>query len=575
MSRRGETRLRETTSNISALYFLDPENSVPRLPSSSTICLQRAPCSGPLLDGLWDSLDEAPDLNALVGRYFATVHRWLPILSKKQLYRNLAQQQAPRTDANFVLLLTCMRLLATRPSPSGQQQQSQSAATCPQYLFAKESLTKAETRCLPSLASLQATILVAAYELAHGIYPAAYLSAGHAARMGIMMGFHDREHSPQMFQSPVTWTGREEERRAWWAVVILDRLAHQGIHGMPLAAPEPHPGELLPAPDKSWDLGAIGVNEALFVMSSSSSRSSSSNSAEASMVNTGSYANLCQSAHLLGLVSRHREELSRRRQLQQQPMVANNAAGTTAGGSSGDGEIGFHIREARQLHHATSAFTRHLCSSSINSSQDVPFDPGVLGTGVAAAAGDEQCRESAAVSTEIPVVVSAAMTVAFSARIILYGLYACNERWEGCTRSAEETELQQLALGGIYEVARDVAGLARQQLELILTTTAPGGLQQHEDEEVEEDDDEEENGVECSLSPLVCHCLYQVTGECEWLVLEDENSEAVAWIQVVVELLAIMAQRWQVAGVYLADITSWPGYKQVLSARLEGMEIVV
>ncbi|KAK8102189.1 hypothetical protein PG984_015335 [Apiospora sp. TS-2023a] len=517
--------------------------------------------------------NEVPDLDSLVGRYFATVHRWLPILSKKQLYRSLAQQQTQRTDANFALLLTCIRLLATRPHPlPGQQQQQQpTAATCPRYLFAKESLTKAETRCLPSLASLQATILVAAYELAHGIYPAAYLSAGHAARVGIMMGFHDREHCPQMFQSPVTWTGREEERRAWWAVVILDRLAHQGIHGMPLAAPEPHPGELLPAPDESWALGAIGVNEALFVMSSSSnSRSSASNPAEASsMTNTGSFANLCQSAHLLGLVLRHREELSRRRQLQQQPMVANHAAGTTVG-SSGDGEIGFHIREARQLHHATSAFTRHLCSSS---GQAVPVDSGVLGTGVAAAAVDEQGSGSATLSTEVPVTVPAAMAVAFSARIILYGLYACNERWEGCTRSAEETELQQLALGGIYESAREVAGLARRQLQLIMTTN-PDGLQ-YPDEEIEEDAEEEEDKIEGNLSPLTCHCLYQVAGECEWLVLEDENCEAVAWIQDVVELLAIMAQRWQVAGVYLADVTSWPGYKQVLSARLDGMEIAV
>ncbi|KAK7906512.1 hypothetical protein PG985_016249 [Apiospora marii] len=558
----------ETTSGFPALYFLDPENSVPRLPSSSTVCPQRA-APDPLLDGLWSSLDEeVPGLDAAVARYFATVHCWLPILSKKQLYRTLAQQQQPaqRTDTNFALLLTCMRLLTTRPSSPGHQQEPAAAATCPRYLSAKEGLTKAETRCLPSLALLQATILVAAHELAHGIYPAAYLSAGHAARLGIMMGFHDREHGPQMFQSPVTWTGREEERRAWWAVVILDRLAHQGIHGLPLAAPEPHPGELLPAPDESWDLGAIGVNEALFVMASStSSRSAASNPTEASSmtINTGSFANLCQSAHLLGLVLRHREELGRRQpqlpqlQQQQQPMVANGTVASAGTTGISDGEIGFHIREARQLHHATSAFTRHLCSRSNSSSQAVPVDPGVLGTGVASAAA-------------APVAVSAAMAVTFSARVILCGLYACNERWEGCTRSAEETELQQLALGGIYEVAREVAGLARRQLQLILTTSADG-LQLHQDEEEEGEEDDGE--VRCNLSPLICHCLYQVAGECEWLVLEDENCEADAWIQDVVELLAIMAQRWQVAGAYLADITSWPSYKQVLNARLEGMDI--
>ncbi|KAK6839188.1 hypothetical protein PG987_005054 [Apiospora arundinis] len=565
---------RRETKAFPALYFLDPENTVPRLASSSTVCLQYDSSDG-LLDGLWDSLVQddddngPPSLEVLVNRYFATVHGWLPILSKKQLYRTLAQQQAQRTDPNFAVLLVCMRLLATCPSPPpDHQQQSSPALICPRYLFAKESLTKAETRCLPSLSLLQATILVATYELAHGIYPAAYLSAGHAARLGIMMGFHNREHCPQMFHSPVTWTGREEERRAWWAVVILDRLAHLGIHGMPLAAPEPHPGELLPASDDSWDLGAIGVNDALFVMSSTSNATEAMRSS-----NTGSFANLCQSAHLLGLVLRHREELTTRLPKQpppqqQQAMVAS-LDGTTTPIVSDDAGISFHIREARQLHHATSAFTRHLCSGTSSHSstgQAESGDPGLLGAGVAV---DEVGGGGA------PSKASAAMAVAFSARIILYGLYACNERWEGTTRSAEETALQQLALGGIYEVALEVARMARRQLQLLLLLSVEDDRRHDEEGDGEETDDEAEREYCSSISPLICHCLYQVAGECEWLILEDENSEAAGWIWDVVELLGNLAQRWQVAGAYLADITSWPGYKQVLDARLEGLNIAV
>ncbi|KAK8071433.1 hypothetical protein PG997_011636 [Apiospora hydei] len=548
--------LREETNVIviPALYFLDPENSVPRLPSSSTVSLQRASSSSLLLDELWDSVGgEVPDVSEdIVDRYFATVHRWLPILSNKQLYRTLTQQQNQRTDPRFALLLVCMRLITTRP-PATPDQQQPAAATCPLYLSAKESLVKVETRCLPSLALLQATILMAAYELAHGIYPAAYLSAGHAARMGIMMGFHDREHCPQMFHSPVTWTGREEERRAWWAVVILDRYPLNPIRG-----------NCSPAPDAAWDLGAIGVNEALFVMSSSPSTSEASSSSSTTSNTGGSFANLCQSAHLLGLVLRHREDLAKRRPLQQ-PIVANSSATTSSSsGEKESGEFSFHIREARQLHHAIAAFTRHLCGSSCR--QGVSGDPGVLGAGVAGVAGQGGGEVGQGPA-------SAAMAVAFSARIILYDLYACNERWEGCTRSAEETELQQLALGGIYDAAREVAGIARRQLQLILTVAA---VQRPDEEEASEADEEgAEDDVECSTSPLICHCLYQVAGECEWLVLEDENSEAAAWIQDVVELLAIMAQRWQVASAYLADVTSWPGYKQVLNTRLEGMNIAM
>ncbi|KAK7947097.1 uncharacterized protein PG986_011418 [Apiospora aurea] len=296
---------------VPALYFLDPENSAPRLPSSPTVSLQRASSSSLLLDELWGSLDaEVPEARQeIVDRYFATVHRWLPILSKKQLYRTLTQQQNQRTGSRFALLLVCMHLITTRP-PATPDQQQPAAAECPLPLSSWPPM-----------------------RLAHGIYPAAYLGAGHAARMGIMMSFHDREHCPQMFQSPATWTAREEERRAWWAVVILDRLAHQGIHGMPLAAPEPHPGELLPPPDAAWELGTIGVNEALFVMSSSSSTSKSTEgSSSSSMTNTGgSFANLCQSAHLLGPVLRHREDLAKGRP--QQPTVANSSTPEESGGS--------------------------------------------------------------------------------------------------------------------------------------------------------------------------------------------------------------------------------------------------
>jgi hypothetical protein len=89
--------------------------------------------------------------------------------------------------------------------------------------MAKDLYSRVENSCLISLQLLQSAILIAIYEIGHGIYPAAYLSVGHAARLGNMMGLHDRKNATQLFKEAETWSQCEEERRTWWTVVMLDR----------------------------------------------------------------------------------------------------------------------------------------------------------------------------------------------------------------------------------------------------------------------------------------------------------------------------------------------------------------
>jgi hypothetical protein len=68
-------------------------------------------------------------------------------------------------------------------------------------------------------------ILITVYEFSHAIYPAAYLTIGRAARLATLMGWHDRT-AQQLFSHPETLTHREEQRRTWWAMFILDRQAN-------------------------------------------------------------------------------------------------------------------------------------------------------------------------------------------------------------------------------------------------------------------------------------------------------------------------------------------------------------
>jgi hypothetical protein len=73
-----------------------------------------------------------------------------------------------------------------------------------------------------SILGLQAGILLSLYELGHAIYPGAYFSVGACMRYAHALGIHSGASSRA--RKPLTLRELEEESRAWWAVVILDRL---------------------------------------------------------------------------------------------------------------------------------------------------------------------------------------------------------------------------------------------------------------------------------------------------------------------------------------------------------------
>ncbi|KAI5923989.1 hypothetical protein F4810DRAFT_157172 [Camillea tinctor] len=452
-------------SDFPVMYFLDSET-----------CVEPLTPAEPLIAATSASSQLTPEAQGLFDAYFATVHPWLPILSKKRIQRVLLADSSSLSTP----LLQCMALLA---SPSLVSEDA--------YHSARDALARAETTELPSLSHLQAAILLCTYEIGHALYPSAYLRAGHAARVAVMMGLHDRRHAAQLFGGTRTWTGREEERRAWWAVFCLDRFVSQGVEGLGLApgAPEPSPGELLPAHKAAWDAGAVGFNEPLFAASFSTSTT------------LGAFANTCQAALVLGRVLRHRDE-------------------ARLGGGLAPR---FRMAEARQLHGILVALGTHL---------------GGDGEGVLADQGTW-----------------VALAMCWSARLILYNMYACNERYSADhERSTEEAEMQKLTLGGIIEVAQATGRFARQVLDLMDDANAY-------------DEHTEGSSYYGGIipSPLVANTLYAAATECEWFILEQQDSDAAVSLREIVQLLQVTAERWQVAGIYLSQIYKWPGYNSMVS----------
>ena len=158
-------------------------------------------------------LGSPADVQHIVARYFETVHTWLPMVSKKRLHVLLSKTRN-EILADHALLLLCMRLLA---------EQILEVADNALYRTAKSNLSMLEDKGLLSLQLVQASVLISAYEVGHGIYPAAFLSVGHSARLGQALGLHSRKESPQILKAASTWTEQEEVRRVWWAVQVLDR----------------------------------------------------------------------------------------------------------------------------------------------------------------------------------------------------------------------------------------------------------------------------------------------------------------------------------------------------------------
>lgn len=142
--------------------------------------------------------------------YFATTHTWLPILSRTH-FRNALQDA--RSQARDSLLLLCMKLFSS--SITGDLSHYQTARTA---------CSAATVSGAISLRLVQSLVLLAVFEIGHGIYPAAYLTVGNAGRIAAIMGLRiTKHHKQQSGAPPETWRLREEKRRLWWAIFLLDR----------------------------------------------------------------------------------------------------------------------------------------------------------------------------------------------------------------------------------------------------------------------------------------------------------------------------------------------------------------
>jgi hypothetical protein len=98
-------------------------------------------------------------------------------------------------DPDMVILSLAMKMHC-------QPRKDYELARTEMYALVKRGCSDAEQNNVLSVKLLQAYLLVALYEIGNALYPAAYLTIGHCARLGYAMGIHNRQNAPQMFSQP-------------------------------------------------------------------------------------------------------------------------------------------------------------------------------------------------------------------------------------------------------------------------------------------------------------------------------------------------------------------------------------
>jgi Fungal specific transcription factor domain len=156
-------------------------------------------------------------IDDVVLRYFQGVHIWLPIISKKRFLNRLPHFEAA-LPADFAILLLLMRLITQHPSPDPVMDQDRKVL----YLASKSLFVQVQAFIPSSLYLVQAGVMLATYEYAHGMIEAAYITIGTSERIACVLGLHNKSCSVEM-QGTDAWLDDEEALATWWGLMICDR----------------------------------------------------------------------------------------------------------------------------------------------------------------------------------------------------------------------------------------------------------------------------------------------------------------------------------------------------------------
>ncbi|QLI64666.1 Transcription factor [Metarhizium brunneum] len=271
LARRPVPVVSATAANLLAERFMDPE-----LFAFAQLELPGLEVESLVTDDVEALVGDVQDIQATAQFFFETVHTWMPIVSKVGFSQSLIRRMTHQR-AEFFLLVLSMKLCSSRVTN----------ARTNLYRTARQLHADMERSGTLSLLVLQAGILIALYEMGHGLYPDAYLSVAQCARYGTALGVDKTIVSRDLAATKVP--DLEEARRVWWSILVLDRFMNLCDPMRHLVTADPDSTSYLPIDDEEWDSGTSGAGNAFTLGSAISLR-------------LGRFARFAQAAHLLSQV---------------------------------------------------------------------------------------------------------------------------------------------------------------------------------------------------------------------------------------------------------------------------------
>lgn len=156
-----------------------------------------------------DYLEDVTLCKSVVADYFKNVHHWMPVISRIRLHNLVSNRPLHQQEPDSILLLMSIKLILSIPD--------QNKSPTELYTNTKQFFFLVEAAGCFTLQMIQAGIMIALYELGHGIYPAVFSTIATCARYGTALGIDE------LSAANLTGAGGEEKVRVWWGVLIVDQ----------------------------------------------------------------------------------------------------------------------------------------------------------------------------------------------------------------------------------------------------------------------------------------------------------------------------------------------------------------
>lgn len=160
-------------------------------------------------------------LDDSVSAYRRGIEPWFPIISIPMLQRSRLSPTWEEISLDVALLCLSVILLTTSP-PLAPENGSGPREFKSLYCHVKNSISSTEVLGLNSFQIVQSRILVTLYEVAHGLYPAAYISIGATINAADALVVHPGAGA-QSSHATEDEAAREDSVLIWCGILVLDR----------------------------------------------------------------------------------------------------------------------------------------------------------------------------------------------------------------------------------------------------------------------------------------------------------------------------------------------------------------